>query len=125
MNSYYRSIRGRNIISKKGRQYRSAVIEQVKAEWGSSPPRLAGRLDVRVTAYPPDRRKRDLDNLFKSLLDAMEHAELFVDDGQIDHLQITRGHPSKPGEVFVCIQEIIPETLPKVQRRQKEEDPKG
>jgi crossover junction endodeoxyribonuclease RusA len=105
VNTYYRSFRGRNILSKKGREYRVAVAQTIAAIGFQPPPRLAGRLDVRVTAYPPDRRRRDLDNLFKGILDALEKEEIFLDDNQIDHLEITRGEIIKPGSVHVIIKE--------------------
>ena len=48
------------------------------------------RLSVLINAYPPDRRKRDLDNILKSLLDALQHARVYPDDSQIDRLTIIR-----------------------------------
>ncbi|NBW23084.1 MAG: RusA family crossover junction endodeoxyribonuclease, partial [Caulobacteraceae bacterium] len=41
-------------------------------------------------AFPPDKRKRDLDNVLKSLLDALTHANVWDDDSQIDDLRIYR-----------------------------------
>ena len=60
---------------------------------------------MRVTAYPPDRRRRDLDNLFKGILAALEKEEIFLNANQIDHLEITRGEIIKPGSVHVIIKE--------------------
>ena len=48
------------------------------------------RLIVTIEAYPPDKRKRDLDNILKSLLDALQHAGMYPDDSQIDVLSIAR-----------------------------------
>lgn len=47
-------------------------------------------IKIRIKAYPPDKRRRDLDNLLKSLLDSLQHAKLFPDDYQIDRLAIQR-----------------------------------
>jgi len=60
---------------------------------------------VIVTAYPPDKRKRDLDNILKALLDAMQ-GSLYEDDSQIDQLLIKRGDVIKGGKVRVTIEEI-------------------
>jgi Holliday junction resolvase RusA-like endonuclease len=45
---------------------------------------------VVVEVYVPDRRKRDLDNLHKGILDSLTHAGVWGDDSQIDDLRIYR-----------------------------------
>ena len=50
-----------------------------------------------VVLYPPDKKRRDLDNHMKALLDAITHAGLWEDDEQIDQLQIYRGEIVKGG----------------------------
>jgi crossover junction endodeoxyribonuclease RusA len=47
-------------------------------------------LRVEIEAWPPDKRKRDLDNILKSLLDALTYAGIWEDDSQIDDLRIYR-----------------------------------
>ncbi len=66
---------------------------------------LHERIRVRVDAFPPDKRKRDLDNIFKALLDALQWCKVFSDDSQIDELIITR-QPSIEGRVVVYIDAI-------------------
>ena len=104
VNLYYRSInRGKfcqSIISKRGREYRGLVLGVI-AE--NPPETLTGRLKVIVKLYPPDRRKRDIDNLMKSLLDALTHAEVWEDDSQIDILRISREEIRKGGSAEVTI----------------------
>lgn len=53
------------------------------------------RLTVALVAYPPDRRARDLDNILKAALDALQHAQAFDDDSQIDRLIVDRGEVRK------------------------------
>jgi crossover junction endodeoxyribonuclease RusA len=68
---------------------------------------LTGRLRVKLTAAPPDRRARDLDNILKSTLDSLEHAQVFVSDSQIDYLRIVREPPNRDGgSVRAIIEEI-------------------
>jgi crossover junction endodeoxyribonuclease RusA len=43
-----------------------------------------------INVYPPDARKRDLDNLLKCLLDSLQTAKVYEDDSQIDYLLIKR-----------------------------------
>lgn len=58
---------------------------------------LKGKLAVEITVFFPDRIKRDLDNLLKSTLDALEHAGVFINDSQIKDLRIVAADDVKPG----------------------------
>ena len=59
-----------------------------------------------INAYPPDRRKRDIDNLAKACIDGIGSTKLiFVDDSQIDHLSIHRCGVEKPGHLEIQIWE--------------------
>lgn len=62
------------------------------------------RLSMLIDAYPPDKRRRDLDNIFKSCLDSLQHAGVYPDDSQIDDLRITR-NASRAGKIIVQISE--------------------
>lgn len=66
------------------------------------------RLEVKITAYPPDRRKRDIDNLLKVTLDSLQRVGVYTDDAQIDDLQIVRREPRPGGCVVVEIAEVAP-----------------
>ena len=61
---------------------------------------------VRIVAHPPDRRRRDLDNMLKALLDSLTHAKIWEDDYCIDALEIRRGSPVKGGLLIVDIHEV-------------------
>ena len=65
---------------------------------------IEGRVEVLIDAYPPDRRKRDLDNLIKPLLDCMEDYGVFQNDEQVDILTIRRRE--KGGYVIIHVSEI-------------------
>ena len=102
VNTYYRRVGHMTKISAKGRAYREEIISIIGPQF----PTMTGRLEVQVHAYVPDARRRDLDNLFKSLLDALEHAGVYKDDGQIDVLIISRHEKVDGGCVVVNVEEI-------------------
>ena len=58
---------------------------------------------MRLDAAPPDKRRRDLDNILKALLDSLVHAGVLIDDEIIDELHIIRLPPAAPGTVFITI----------------------
>lgn len=104
VNHYWRSWQGRVLVSKAGREYRELVTLLA----GVRRP-LLGRIAVAIQANPPDHRRRDLDNITKALLDALQHAGLYEDDAQIDILHIERGAVVANGSVVVVVSEIKPE----------------
>lgn len=111
VNHYWRScvIKGRvsTYISKAGKEYRTAVKVAVLQRWPKLTQPLQMRLCVEITVVQPDRRKRDLDNLGKGLLDGLKHAGVYEDDSLIDQLTYIRsGVIQKPGFVRVAIREF-------------------
>lgn len=106
VNNYYHHTRRGVFISSKGRAYRAALAEALVQHGYIET--LSERLYVEVTLYPPDVRKRDLDNYMKSLLDACTHAGLWEDDSQIDQLEIRRGMKVKSGAVIMGITDAGP-----------------
>jgi crossover junction endodeoxyribonuclease RusA len=105
VNGYWRNIgRGRTIISKAGRDYMQAVSAEVAAS--DKPATYNGRLAVCVTVYPPDRRRRDLDNVCKAILDSLGKANVYEDDSQIDRLTIERAKVVRLGRVEITIEPI-------------------
>jgi crossover junction endodeoxyribonuclease RusA len=100
MNRYWRHVGAKTLLSRAGRKYRQAVTLRVVL---AGRPRIDGRLAVEIEAFAPDRRKLDLDNRLKAILDALEHAGVYADDEQIDDLHIRRGEVRKGGALAVVI----------------------
>lgn len=110
VNTYWRSmmagpLAGRVLISRRGRAYRREVGIEVMRQ---CVPReaLLGRLGIVVMACPPDRRVRDLDNLWKGMLDALVTAGVIGDDGDFDDLRIHRGPVVTDGMLHVEIWQL-------------------
>jgi len=107
VNRYWRHVGPRVLISREGRSYREAVRSLLAAARPTPDTHsFRGRIDMKVTLHPPDRRRRDIDNPMKGLLDALEHAGVYADDSQIDHLTIDRGAVVPGGS---CTVEIVAE----------------
>jgi len=102
VNHYWRHVGRRTLISRGGRAFRTAVRVALAAA-GVRP--LDGRLAVAIEVYPPDRRRRDIDNLQKALLDALEHGGAFHDDSQVVWLLTEKAEAVPGGKVVVRIAE--------------------
>ena len=109
VNHYYRRVGPRTLISREGREYRTKVCRLLAGGGGSGirKPPAGGRIALAMDAFPPDRRRRDLDNLLKCTQDSLAHAGVFEDDCQIDLLTVMRRAPLPRGQIVVRI-----ETLP-------------
>jgi crossover junction endodeoxyribonuclease RusA len=100
VNHYWGTSGKQRFIGKKGKEFRQAVAEVCLDLQLST---LDTRLSVHVAIWPPDNRKRDVDNILKPLLDAMEHAGVYENDSQIDELHIIRHHTLKGGACSVVL----------------------
>jgi crossover junction endodeoxyribonuclease RusA len=100
VNHYFRMVGRRVLISREGRAFRQRVCSILAAS-GVRP--LAGRLAVQVEVYPPDNRRRDIDNVQKALLDALQHGGAYHDDSQIVRLAIVRCAVVDGGRTLVRI----------------------
>ncbi len=103
INHYWRRVGPRTLISREGRRFRERVVA-ILAALCIRP--LKGKLAVNVEVFPPDRRRRDLDNCLKSLLDAMEHGGAYADDCQIVKLTIEKREPVEGGRTLVRIRKL-------------------
>ncbi len=102
VNHYWRHYRGRTLISRGGRTFRKDVGAALAAA-GVRP--MDGRLAVAVEVYPPDRRRRDIDNVQKALLDALEHGGAFHNDSQVVWLLTEKAEVVPGGKTTVRIAE--------------------
>jgi len=61
---------------------------------------------VEIDLHPPDKRKRDLDNILKIVLDALEFAKIINNDCQITKLCVTKKEVVTNGCLKLKISEI-------------------
>lgn len=99
VNTYYRNFNGRMLLSAKGRQYKKIVANLIK-----DPPCFTSNVHISTTLYPPDKRRRDLDNFDgKALFDALTGAGVWKDDSQVKSRYSEWGEVVKGGKVFIQI----------------------
>src|ERR1700733_6976561 len=116
--NHYKEI-GRTITTKEGKTYQQrynsknttafyyevwVLVKQLDAIKLKDLP-LLGIISLELDLYPPDRRKRDIDNGCKVLLDSLTKAGLIKDDSQISRLLIERKDIFEGGKVVVRLWE--------------------
>ena len=112
INHYWRRVGSRTLISREGRTFRRNVCALLGGGGPRKPP-SGGRIALAMDAFPPDRRRRDLDNIQKPVLDALQHAGVYDDDSQVDLLVTRRCGPLAPyGELAVSIHRLPLDVCP-------------
>ena len=81
-----------------------AIIEQLRRLPKPSTELAA----VEITLYPPDARRRDIDNYNKALFDALTHAGVWEDDSQIKRMLVEWGPVAPKGRVEITISRYEP-----------------
>lgn len=100
LNAYYRTWKGRILISKEGRGYRAKVA---LAAIGTRP--LQGPVAVTARLYRPARRG-DLDNSLKALFDSL-NGVAWVDDAQVVELHALRRDDKTRPRVEVVVNALM------------------
>lgn len=103
VNHYWRRVGFRTLISREGRRFRERVMALLAARKVQP---ILGRLSVELDLYPPDNRRRDLDNLPKAVLDALQHGGAYEDDSQIVRLALEKREPVPGGLTIVRIEAV-------------------
>ena len=111
-NTYWRYAQFKNMkypmfmISKKGREYTSHVTRVIQQN------NLVGAffngeyLQVEIELFPPDLRKRDIDNYNKGLFDSLTKAKYWKDDKQVKKLIVEMKEKRKGGYIHVVISQL-------------------
>jgi crossover junction endodeoxyribonuclease RusA len=103
VNHYWRHVGLRVLISRQGRAFRDRV-RSILAAAGVRP--MSGPLAIHIVFHPPDNRRRDIDNVQKALLDALEHGGAYFDDSQIVRLAAEKRAAQPNGSTIIRIEEF-------------------
>lgn len=108
VNTYWRSpnsgpLKGRHLISAKGRAYQSAVCAAIIEQLRRLPKPSSSPASVEILLYPPDSRRRDIDNYNKALFDALTHAGIWEDDSQVKRMLVEWAPQVADGKVEITI----------------------
>ncbi len=119
LNSAWRCLGTKVVLAKRQRVYRRVVrdkVLQVLADRDTPYSVLGVRAFVaEITLYPPTRRKYDLDNLAKPVLDALMACGVFEDDSQCAILVLNKSTINPPtGSCWVTLT-AHPHTLGEIQ----------
>ena len=103
VNHYYVRTKNGMAIGKQGKLYRRVAVYKLlpfRHHYTKDK-----RVAIVINVYPPDKRKRDLDNILKCCLDSLQHAAIFEDDNQIDLLTVIRREPIQGGSLSIRLTE--------------------
>jgi crossover junction endodeoxyribonuclease RusA len=84
VNKYYRSWQGRVLISKDGREFKKEIDLLL-----NNYEKVLGKIKLTLILHFKDKRKRDLDNYNKVLIDCLKN-KMFEDDDQIYQLYMEK-----------------------------------
>ena len=103
VNSYWKANGHRRYISLEGQAFTQEVSLIVKNS--RAKPFGNKRLAINICIHPRSKRKFDLDNTLKAILDALMKAGMYDDDSQIDFIEIARGEQVDGGKTVVYLYE--------------------
>ena len=109
VNNYWHTSGKRRYISPAGKKFTEDVAKNVY-EQGYK--RFGNKsLGISVMIHPRSKRRFDLDNTLKAILDALMKAGCYDDDSQFEYIEIARGEARDGGAAVVHIYELEKEEL--------------
>jgi Holliday junction resolvase RusA-like endonuclease len=114
------SVGARRFTPAKQRAYQANVRMHALAARPRGPwlPSKHARYRVDVEAFLPDERRRDLDNVAKTILDAL-NGVLYLDDSQVVTLLVATHIDRERPRVEVAVAEVEREVVPAPRSRQR------
>lgn len=105
-NTAYATVKGRRVKSQKAREYTRSIhaLLATNNDWAVYATRVTATsiIHLAIAYHPPDRRKRDVNNHDKILIDAIFET-LAADDSQITHLTLSKHDVTQGGRAIVTI----------------------
>lgn len=103
VNTYWRRVGNRTVLSAGAKRYRenvgAAVLQQGRRRT------FTEEVALEVEFRPPDKRRRDLDNLLKGVLDSLAYAGVYLDDSQVRRVVMWFGPVEAGGAALVSLAE--------------------
>lgn len=108
-NHMWKHAKGKHYLVKEAREFYVLVGQAVRAQGANiNTPEL---LRAHVQLYPPDKRRRDMDNAWKVIGDALTKAQVWQDDSQIRSKLIEWAEPMKGGKVVIALARYVENPL--------------
>jgi crossover junction endodeoxyribonuclease RusA len=104
VNTYWRKWQNRMVISKNGREFKKQMTAILKNDFSEEKP-LDGSLVLNLGLFFKDKRRRDIDNYCKGILDSMTGI-VFEDDSQIEELGIKKHTGCGEDKVVVRVRSL-------------------
>lgn len=96
----------RTLISAAGREFKLNVTQALQNQLGAKIVPILCDCRLYVSLHAPDRRRRDVDNYAKALLDSLTDAGVWADDSQIRDLRLVWGDVLPGGKAVVTIRQL-------------------
>lgn len=95
----------RTLLSRQGRMYRNKALATIAKQYPIHEI-IRDPVKVEIHLFPPDKRKRDIDNYNKGILDALTYARIWEDDHLVDQLLVKRKEQVPNGSVTLRIERV-------------------
>ncbi len=104
VNAMYRSFKGRTILSARGRTFKKEISEFLSSLENID--KIYGDVCVEIHIMFADKRKRDIDNYSKAILDSLKDV-LFEDDCCIQKLIMSKKIGTGINQISVAVSECV------------------
>ena len=105
INSFYRTFQGRMLISKSGRVFKADIAKYLDIN-----KKICGPIKLTLIFHFKDKRRRDVDNYAKVLIDCLKNV-LFEDDDKIYVLHMEKEIGMPENKIFIDIEPIGIKTI--------------
>jgi crossover junction endodeoxyribonuclease RusA len=105
LNTLYPTVNGHRILSKQGSRFKKDLAYQFRRRYIGFGEPVRCDLFCLIELFPPDNRRRDIDNTTKIILDAFTDI-IYEDDKQIKKLMVVKNLLEPPGSATIIIGRI-------------------
>ncbi len=103
-NRYIRTRRGKVFKPPRVTLWETRALWEIMQQYSGEP--VEGKLYVEIVIKLPNRRRRDIDNMLKSLWDILERAKVIKDDNQIYEIRTRKMIVKGEQGVFIRIKPL-------------------